>query len=330
MITTANLPDLIANSKIKWNEGLETVPMAMRKLYDTANTDEYESSHSSMTGYGIAKRKTETGVFAKDDPKQGYKINLQQARIGLQREVTWEMRRFDKYRLIGKTMRGLGKSTAERLELDLANYLGYAFDQVDPTYTNIDSEVVTCKSGDDLSIFHDAHTVTGSAATYGNRITPAFDSAGVALQAALVKFSLFIGHKGQRIGSNPRIILTSDDPATVLAVKQLLNSTTLPGQSNSSVINPYKGDFVHIIAPALAKDLNGTYDATFAKQWYLIDDSNLEQAILEISENPTFTPPKDGGNSDNVSTDVWTFTSSSAYDYGVVEANYIVGSTGTT
>jgi len=330
MITAADFPDLVANSEIKWKEGLDSVPMVMRKVYDDSPTEEYESSHSSMTGFGIAKRKTETGAFSKDDPKQGYKINLQQARIGLQREVTWVMRKFDKYKQIGKTMKGLGKSTGERIELDLANFLSYGFDQLDPTYVNIDGETVNCKSGDALSNFNDAHTVTGSAATYGNRITPKFDSAGVALQAALEKFALFLGHKGQLVSTNPRIILTSNDPETVLNVKKLINSTTIPGQSNSNVVNPFKGDFIHIVAPALAKDKDSAYSAAFAKQWYLIDDSNIEQAVLEVSEEPHFVAPKDGGNADDVSTDVWSFTSPAAYDYGIVEANYIVGSAGTT
>lgn len=331
MITTSNFNDLVANSEVLWKKGFKEVEMAMRLIFDATPTDQYQSSHSSLDGFGLAKRKTETGNFVKGDPKQGYKINLQQARIGLVGEVTWDMRRFDKYKEIGKMMKRLGESTASRLELDLANFLTYGFDAVAPyQYTNIDGETVAVVTGDNLPLFHTAHTVTGSAATYSNKMTKQFDEAGVALTEALGLFKTMLSPKGQRAHRKPDTIITSDDQNVILNVAKLLNSTSVGG-SNSGTANPYKGRFKHVIAPRLAEDKDGSHSASYSKQWYLQDSTNKDMMPCEVSENPSFLPPaSDASLLNSGTTDVWEFRSSAAYDYGVVEGSCIVGSDGTT
>jgi len=331
MITTSNFPDLVSNSETKWKEGFKEVAMAMRQIFDAYSTEQYQSSHSTLDGFGLAKRKTETGVFEKGDPEQGYKINLQQARIGLVGEVTWEMRKFDRYRQIGQMMKKLGMATASRLELDLANFLSYGFDAASPyQYTNMDSENVAVVTGDNLPIFHGAHTITGGAATYSNKGTLAFDAEGAALTFAMNLFKNMLAPKGDRAHRSPDTILTSDDQNVVLAVSKLLNSTSVGG-NNSGTANPYKGRFTHTVAPRLAENALGVYEAARAKQWYLVDSSAKDMMPCEVSEEPTFLPPSsDASLLNSGTTDAWEFRSTAAYDYGIVEASCIVGMDGTT
>jgi len=56
-----------------------------------------------------------------------------------------------KYREIEKKMRGLGQSTAMRIELDLTHM--FTFGLQGASYTNMDGETVNTVTGDGLAIF---------------------------------------------------------------------------------------------------------------------------------------------------------------------------------
>lgn len=119
-------------------------------MYDVMSTDVMTSEHSTIAGYGFARRKQQGGNYVYGSIKQGYTLNLSQTRIGLMDAITWEMRKFDKYREIDKKMRKLGESTAKRIELDLTHL--FTFGMGGSSYTNMDGETVSTTSADGQNV----------------------------------------------------------------------------------------------------------------------------------------------------------------------------------
>lgn len=323
-ILTTQFNDLVKNAKVQWRNGFDRVAPAARQLYDVSSVAVMTSEHSQIDGYTFAKRKLEGESYTIGNIKQGYKLNLSQSRIGLMDTVTWEMRKFDKYREIEKKMTKLGEATAQRIELDLTHQ--FTFGMAGASYTNMDGETVSTATGDGQNIFDTDHTTTGGTTGIANLITTAFSRAG--LEEAETLFTKFVDNNGNKVIVQPDTIITTDDPALVNSVKEFLKSTQIPDMANNAV-NVYSGKYKHIILPYLATDKDGAYDSTKATYWMLADLGNKD-AILEISENPTFKAPSIGGNGEEFETDDWKFKSSATYDYGVLDFKWIVGSTGAT
>jgi hypothetical protein len=324
MITTSQFNDLVKNAKVEWRKGYEMVKPAAIELYDAYSVSEMTSEHSQIDNPGFARRKGQGDRYTIGSPKQGYSLLLSQTRIGLMEEVTWEMRKYDKYREIFKKMKGLGESTAQRMELDLTHQL--TFGTTATSYTNMDGETVSTTTGDGLAILSTVHTVTGSSATFSNKITTAFSRAG--MEEAESLFTKMINHNGVKVTSTPNAIVTSDDPATCNAVREFLRSTMAPDTANNAD-NVYKSKYKHIVLPYLATTATGAIDTTKVGYWFLVD-TNHSDALLEISEEPTFTAPKADGNGEDFETDGWKFKSSASYDYGFLDPKFIVGSIATT
>lgn len=321
-ILTSDFNDLVKNAIVKWREGYESVPKAAEEIYDVYMTETQTSEHSQIDGAGFAKRKVEGGRYKVGSPVQGYTLNLSQTRIGLTEAVTWEMRKYDKYREIDKAMRKLGESTRKRMELDLTHQLTFGVGAT--SYTNLDGETISCASADGQQIIDTDHTITGGSSTFSNKITSAFSRAG--LESAEDKFTQMFDNNGVKVTVKPDTIITGDDPTVVNAVREFISSQGAPDTANRAD-NIYKGKYKHLVLPYLATDANGAYDSTKKNYWFLADLSHTD-AVCEISESPTFVPPKMGGNGEDYDTDDWNFKSSASYDYGFLDIKFIVGSTG--
>lgn len=150
MILTTQFNDVVKNAKVLWREGFDSVPKAARQMYDVRNVSEMTSEHSIIDGYGFARRKNEGESYTYGSIKQGYSLNLSQTRIGLMDAITWELRKFDKYREIDKKMRKLGEATAKRIELDLTHQ--FTFGMSAASYTNMEGETVATTSADGQNI----------------------------------------------------------------------------------------------------------------------------------------------------------------------------------
>ena len=321
MITTSEFNDLVKNAKVSWRKGYEMVSAAAAQMYDVYSVQEMTSEHSQIDGPGFAKRKAQGSKYTIGSVKQGYSINLSQLRIGLMEEVTWEMRKFDKYREIEKKMRMLGESTAQRMELDLTHQFTFGLAGA-TSYTNQDGETVYTSVGDGLAIFSDSHTVTGSSETFSNLITAKFSRAG--LEAGEKLFTQMFNNQGVKVVVKPNTIISGDDPATVNAIQEFIKSQDAPDTANNAT-NVYKAKYQHLVLPYLATDADGANDTTKSEYWMLAD-LNHSDAICEISENPTFKAPKIDGNGEDFETDGWKFKSSACYDIGILDPKFIVGS----
>lgn len=323
-ILTTQFNDVVKNARVQWREGFASVPMAARQMYDVRSVTEMTSEHSIIDGYGFARRKQQGEKYTYGSIKQGYSLNLSQTRIGLMDAITWEMRKFDKYREIDKKMRKLGETTAKRIELDLTHQ--FTFGMAASSYTNMDGETVATTSADGQNIFDTDHTITGGSDTYGNLITTAFSRAG--LEEAENKFNTFVDNNGNIVLVNPDTIITGRNVTIQNAVKEFLKSTLVPDEANNAT-NVYAGKYKHLVLPMLSTTLAGAPTTSYDNYWMLADLAHTD-AICEISENPTFTAPSGAGNGEDFETDDWKFKSSACYDYGVLDFKWIVGSTGAT
>lgn len=324
-ILTTQFNDLVKNALVKWREGYESVPERARVLYDIQTNPWQTSEHSHIDPPGFARRKDEGSTYTVGSPQQGYTLNLTKSRIGLTESVTWEMRKYDKYREIEKRLRGLGNSTAMRIELDLTHL--FTFGLQGTSYTNMDGETVSTTTGDGLQIFSDSHTITGSSTTVDNyNGTNAFNRTN--LEAAERLFRNMVNMNDVKVVPQPDTIITSDDPALINAVQEFLKSTGAP-DAVENADNVYRGKFNHLILPLLATDANGGPSSTGRYYWMLADLKNKD-AVLEFSEMPTFTAPSPGNNGEDFDTDDWKFKSSASYAYGVLDYKWIVGSAATS
>lgn len=324
-ILTTQFNDLVKNATVKWREGYMSVPEAARQLYDIVDNPNLTSEYSQIDNPGFARRKDQGSKYAVGSPQQGYSLNLTKSRIGLLEQVTWEMRKYDKYREIEKTMRGLGESTAMRVELDLTHL--FTFGLQGSSYTNMDGETVNCVTGDGVQIFSDSHTITGGANTVDNYVgTTAFSRTG--LEAAERLFRNMVNMNAVKVAPQPDTIITSDDPAVVNAVREFLNSTLVP-DSNDNAMNVYGSKYKHIILPYLATDANGAPSST-GRYFWMLADLKHKDAVLEFSEMPQFVMANPGGNGEDFETDDWKAKSSASYAYGVLDYKWIVGAAATT
>lgn len=222
-------------------------------------------------------------------------------------------------------MRGLGESTAQRIELDLTHL--FTFGLQGSTYTNMDGETVNTQTGDALAIFSDSHTITGSSTTVDNSNgTLAFNRTN--LEAAERLFRNMVNMNDVKVVPKPDTIITGDDPAIVNVVSEFLKSIEAPDTAERAT-NVYKAKYNHIQLPFLATTNLGAPTSTGRYYWMLADLKHKD-AILEFSEMPTFTAPSTGNNGEDFDTEDWKFKSSASYAYGVLDYKWIVGSSATT
>lgn len=323
-ILTSQFNDLVKNALVQWREEYETVDRNARQLFDISTVEDLTSEHSQIDSPGYARRLDEGDTYTIGSPRQGYTLNLTQSRIGLKDSVTWKMRKYDKYREIEKKMRGLGESTAMRIELDLTHL--FTFGLQGSSYTNMDGETVNCVTGDGVQIFSNSHTITGSATNVDNlNGTTAFGRTG--LEAAERLFKNMVNMNDVKVVAKPDTIITSDEPAVVNIVKEFMRSMSAPDTTDRSD-NVYKNKFTHIELPLLATTNLGAPTTTGAYYWMLADLKHKD-AICEFSEAPNFVAPTPGGNGEDFDTDDWNFKSAASYAYGVLDYKWIVGSAAT-
>jgi len=324
-ITTANYNDFVRNAEIMWREGYQRVPMVAKALYDVIMNDQSNTEHGSMDGFTFARRKAEGDNYYKQSPEQNYTKTMIKYRIGLEAEITWEMRKYDKYREMSKALRGLGEATRQRIELDLTHRFTFG---VDASYVDMDGTTVATTVADGFQLFYTAHTVPGSSTTFRNRIAnnPSFSKGG--LEAADKLFATqMIDAAGNKVTVTPDTIITTDDPNLVNAVSELLRSMGAPTGAHGGVENVYRAKYAHIVLPYLATDNLGAYNSAKATYWMLASVAHTD-AVLEVSEMPHVISPAPGSNSEDFENDDWKFKSSAAYGIEIIDPRWIVMSDG--
>jgi hypothetical protein len=316
--TTTTLGDaLTKNVNVAFHEGYESVPVAGRSIFKMTNTGTKTSEHDSYSMDGFAKLTAENANYEQIDPVKGDNLILTQRKMTAEREVTKEAGMYDQYDImqVGRSAQHVGMTLAKRIELDLQKQIGEGFGT---SYTDIDGTTISTTSADGLAIFSALHTVNGSADTYSNLGTAAFGQTG--LEELEELFVGFLNHSGELVDRVPTAIFTTDNPTVVNLVREYNKGMNHIQDSNRG-INVYQNRYDHVVMKYLDTDSNGQKDASKKNHWGLVDLSNNDNLIFEVSQSPiVYDPYIKQGNRNLV------IQGDTHYSLGVLDASCIAGS----
>ena len=331
-LNTVTLSDFVKNAQIIFLRAMDTVQMNARGSgmfmvesvpQNTGNTRDY--TEIDLENYAKAKREGAQSERAR--VQQGYTKIARLKRIALDIGITYEMRTQNKYQEVVSRLTNLGMLAAHRIELDLSHRI--TFGQA-VSYTDMDGDTVDISTGDGLSLFNAAHTVRGSALTYRNQLAgnPAFSRTALEGMETLIVEDT-INQFGEKMAIPFDVIFTTDDPNTVNTVRTELNSTaTTVVDQNSGVVNVNQTKYRHVMLPLVSTDAFGNVDSTKAKYWGLAS-TMATNAHLGMHEEPRLkTPPTEGNNAEEFSTDDWNFGTRAGYFICIVTGTWIKFSEG--
>lgn len=331
-LNTITLSDFVRNAQILFLKGIDTVAMNARNSgmfrvepvpQNTGNTREY--SEIDLENY--AKAKGEGAQSERARVQQGYSKIATLKRVALDIGITYEMRTQNKYQEVVARLTNLGMLAARRMELDLSHRITFG---TATSYVDMDGVTVDITTGDGLSLFNTAHTVRGASTTYRNQLAgnPAFSKTSLEGMEKLVVEET-INQFGEKMAMPFDIIFSTDDPNTVNTIRTELRSTsTTTVNQNQGVVNVNQTKYRHVILPLVATTAAGLVDSTKATYWGLAS-SMFTSGYLGVHEEPRLkTPPAEGNNAEEFSTDDWNFGTRAGYFICVVSGNWIKFSEG--
>ncbi len=272
---------------------------------------EYDvTTYAKAKPQGVEARRASFGI--------GYFVTVRMKRIGIESEITWEMRRLNKKQEVMAVMQGLPHFCPQRVELDLTHTFTFA---TSTSMTDMDGNTRDLTVGDGLALASASHTLKFSTTTYSNRISgdPLF-SKGALEAAELLTTTDILNNFGEKRVLDFNTIMTGNNPTIVNAVKEFLRSTTNNTQNNPGVINVYQDKYRHVILHYLATTATGAADSTKKNWWALIAaGQGLRgwQAYYVEWEAANLIPSTEGNGMD-VHKDVWYFNVRQAYNIGVL------------
>ena len=325
------LSDFVRNANILWEMGKSSVPQVMRGSglvkempipHLTGNTREF--TEIDLEEY--ASRKGESNQAERARVQQGYSKVGTLYRVAKDIGISHEMRTQGKYFEIKNKLTNLGKLAPNRLDLDLAHRIAFG---TATSYEDQDGVTVDTAVGDTLALFSTAHTLNGSSSTFRNRLANNPQLSRGALEAIeKMRVENCLNQFGQKMYMNDNLLWTTDDPNTINTAKELLRSTSNPTQSNSGVVNAYENKYTLQVLPRVATDKDGNPDSTKAKYWG-VASSEHSTLFLGMHEEPRLkTPPADGKNNEEFSTDDWNFGVRGGWMIVTVSAGWIAFSSG--
>lgn len=287
------------------------------KRYDEVDTQTF----ARLKRQGEAAKKASVGI--------GYNVTMEKKRIAMEIDITQEMRDENRAPEVGSLITSLTWFCPQRMDIDGTHLLTFCSAT---SYVDMDGVTQTISVGDGLAAVTSAHTLKFSATTYSNRVSgdPIFSKGGLEAAESLATSDI-LSNFGERRVISFNAIITSDDPNTVNAVKQFLESTSDVDQNNSGVKNVYNGKYRHIKLPYLATTATGARDATKRRWWFLAAigmGTNGWQAYLGIWEAPHMKAGngEENGANHDFSRDIWTFGTRAGYGYRVVSGRGLIGS----
>lgn len=324
MITVAQFLDLSKNAKVNWSKARMEFPSVRQMLANIVPVGERTSEYSGMSSVQTARRRNDGDDAYKGTLKQKYSKNFTQAEIALQYDVTYQMRKFDKYEEIMRGMREMGRAAERRMEQDLAALLSYAWDS---SYTNLDGETVTTTAPDGNPLIYAAHTAKGSSTTFSNQLATTNSPIDTDVLEALAElFNGFIDEGDGRLAPvMPDTIITGRHAPTVHTVRRILNSTNLAGSTDNDA-NTFKNEYKHLIVPFI--DLTaGTEARSSSKVRFCflaaLGNKDTNGFRMEVSEDVNLVAPEQV-----LESSAWQFLTRALYDYGTTSAAFIAGTKG--
>lgn len=320
-LNTATFPELtdLVNRNFVSVGGL-IVPVA-RQLFmtDTAGAGEGELKllqEYDLTTYARAKAQGQDAKKASFGI--GYYITIKAKRIGMEAEITWEMRRYNKKQEVMAQITALPNFCPQRIELDLTHRFTFA---TSTSYTDMDGNLVDLTCGDGNQFAFATHALKFSSITYSNRVTgdPLFSKGALEL-AELLTTTDILSNFGEKRVMDFNTIWSGNNPTVCNAIKQFIHSTSDNTQNNPGVMNVNQDKYRHLILPQLATTATGAIDATKKNWWGLAAIGaglrSLQAWFIEW-EGQNLIPSTEGNGTD-VHKDIWYYNVRQSYNIGIV------------
>lgn len=275
----------------------------------------------------FAKLKREGQSVAKGSMGVGYSKTMNKKRVGIELDITQEMRDENRYSEIENIVLGISSHVVNRMELDATHRFTFANLS---SYVDMDGETVDLTTGDGQPLLSTTHGLRQSSSTYNNIVTgaPIFGKAGVLVAEDIMTTEIRSNLNEKRV-MNFNTIVTSDDSTTCAAVRQFLNSQSDNTQSNAGVTNVFKGKYDHLVLPYLATTATGAPDPSKAKRWFMVargQGTNGFQGYLGIWEKPSLKTPESDPSLMDGHKDVWSFGTRGSYGLVSVAGRGVIGS----
>lgn len=327
-VTFPELTDLVNRNFLTM--GGMIVPVA-KQLFITETMGAGEGELKLLQEYDTttyAKAKAQGADAKKASFGIGYYITIRVKRIGIESEITFEMRRYNKKSEVMAAITSLPYFCPQRVELDLTHRLTFC---TSTAYTDMDGTSNDLTVGDGLALASAVHTLKFSTTTYSNRVTgdPLF-SKGALEAAELLTTTDILSNFGERRVMDFNRIVTGNNPTIVNAVKQFLRSTSDNTQNNAGVVNVNQDKYQHIILPYLATTATGAADSTKKNWWFLAAIGaglrGWQGYYVEWEEMNLTAAAGTNGNSVDVHKDVWYYNVRQSYNIGVVSGRGLIAS----
>ena len=268
---------------------------------------------------GVNHKKAKVGI--------GYNLDMTARTFSKEIEITLEMRDDNRYREVGTLITNLSEFCENRQDLDLTHRLSFA---TSLSYVDRNGETIATATGDGLALLHATHTLAFSSTTYRNRVSgdPAF-AQGSYESALLLAATEIYNNFGEKRTMNFNVVISGDDPSTIRAIRQILESTADVDGQHSGIKNVYQGSRRHIVLPNLATTAAGAYDSTKRRWWFIaaIDQGlNGWQAYLGEWITPTRKDPSAGNNGEDIHNLNWIYVAYCRYGICIPTPKGLIGS----
>lgn len=330
LLNTLTLPEMTDLVRREWLTLNEEHPKNAKQLFITEPVGSGQGSskryseidiekYADVKGEGANSKKAKVGV--------GYQIDMTARTFSKEIDITLEARNDNKYTEVGSLITSLGNFCENRMDLDLTHRLTFC---TSSSYTDKNGDTVTVTVGDGNPLVYATHSLVFSSTQYRNRVSgdPVF-SQGAFEAALLLGATQILTNFGEKKSMRFNTIITGDDPGTVRAVKQLLNSMADVDAAQSGVANVYKGSFNHVILPDLATTAAGAYDSTKRRWWFMAATGQGAagwQAYLGTWIAPQFLAPSDANAGMDIHNYNWTYSTYTRYGIAVPTGKGLIGS----
>lgn len=327
LLSTISLPDFVDLVRRDFATNVQMVKPVVSQLFIVDQIGKGMGNSKLYEEYDVqtyARNKKEGQAVAKASVGTGYSKTLYKKRVGIEVDITQEMRDENRYSEVGAQITNLSQFCPQREELDGTHIFTFAGAT---SYVDMDGDTVNIATGDGLSLINTAHTLKFSTATYSNEVSgdPVFSE--TALEAAeLLAVTNIVSNYNERRVIDFRTIVTSDYPVVCNNVARLLKSTAYVAANYSAgVENVYMNKYTHLVLPQLATTAQGVYNSAKKNYWFFVANgqgTNGWQAYKGIFEAPHLKTP----GFDHYSRDIWSFGTRSGYGYASVTGRGIIGS----
>lgn len=328
LLSTVTLPDMTSIAEIQYMEGAKKVEPKARQLFKY-----YPMAPGSGTEKLLQEFDTQTFALVKNE---GQNVSKAQAgtgfsklatlkRYGIEIDITYEERMFNKYPEVKAKLISLGEFVTQRLEIDLTHRFTFAGAT---SYTNMDGVSVDISTGETsaTALVTTSHALAFSSTTYSNQVSgdPVFSETNLASAELLASTNVYSAYGEKRVMNFNKLVI-ADNPTTINLARQILQSDAQISAPNAAVENVYKAKYELVVLPYLATTATGAYNQSKKNYWFLVAAGQWN-GYLVMWEEAHMISPAPGNNLEDAHADIWTYGTRGGYAIVGVTATGVIGS----